>query len=78
MKIIEKALGFLDLKRRVQKEKISKLYSIIEQLEEARQKAKQAYKEEVDGARREEYLKEFRALCKLLKKSRKRLRKLRE
>jgi hypothetical protein len=78
MKIIEKALGFLDMKKRVQKKKISKLQGIIEQLEAAKEKAKRAYKAEKDDARRKEKLKEFRALCKLLKKSRKRLRKLGE
>jgi len=78
VKIIDKALAFLDLSRKKLQKRREKFRSIIEKLENAKLKVKHQYKSEKNKKRKEKYLDEFLALSKLLKKSKKRLKSLKE
>ncbi|RLA71086.1 MAG: hypothetical protein DRG24_05960 [Epsilonproteobacteria bacterium] len=76
MKLIEKALAFLQKKNRVQKEKIDKLKVIVKRLQEAEKEAKFRYKKETNRKKKKKNFKEYVILCKLFKKSQKRLKRL--
>ncbi len=73
MKIIEKALAFLDKDKKAQVKKQDKLNWIIEQLEKAKLQIRNQCEHESRKKRRAKLRKEYRVLSKLLKKSKKQL-----
>lgn len=77
MSLIDKVKAFLRLKKKKQREDVEALEKIIASLVAKAKGLKKRYEEELDRKKKEKRLKEFKAVKKLLKKSRKRLRKIR-
>ena len=75
MTLIEKALSFLQLKSKIQKEKIEKLRTIVKRLLQAKKEAKTRYKKELNRKKKKKRLKEYMIVCTLAKKSQKRLKR---
>ncbi len=73
MKLIEEVKTFLNFKKKKQRKKVEKLRKIIIGLSAKADGLKKQWEEQKKGEKKERYEKEYKAVKKLLKKSRKRL-----
>lgn len=78
MSIIERVKSFLSMKKKKQRKEIETLINIISDLTAKAEGMKKRCSGEKDKEKREKLEKEYKAVKKLLKKSHKRLQKIRE